>query len=206
MKTRSILSIAMLFSIFVMSTAACTTERDADEEAVAATADGLVTGSGPNGNVTITPDELSDPATGCFVLKPICSLSSGGAATSTREIAILSSDACLRRASEWSLWCGNRQGAQTTAIFKVHNVVLRSTTFVAPNDTRCVVSLGVCQRYPNVRGTFGDAFEGSDTNPIRCAARAKDFHEWCANAPLAKVSARFDQGGVAGPTTFWPAL
>ncbi len=198
---RSTICVA-LFS--VVGIAACTAEATDDDAVAESTGSELVVGA-PGSNISVTGDELADPGTGCFVTNPTCSLNAGLAlAQATREDWIRDSARCTQRAAEWSGWCGNLQGASTRASFRLHNRQVANTVFTASNDTRCVISLGFCNRSPNSKGVFGDTFEGADTDATRCAGRAKDFFDWCGNPLPAKVGARFDRGGAAGDTVLWP--
>ncbi len=107
----------------------------------------------------------------------------------------LVSSSCLPRAKEYSIWCGNRPGTPTTAIFKWADGKTMSANYVS-RGTRCAITQSKCAAYPFYIGTFQDSFENSDLHATRCEARAKEYSIWCGNPPGVSTTSTFT--GVDG--------
>jgi len=205
-RLRALAALVPGLALLAVSVSACAPDAEepaADAEYVASTTDELVTRTS-TGKVFITPDELAHPGTGCFVTNPTCALNPGASlATPTRESWVLSLDACLARAAEWSVWCGNGSNTVSSAAFQIRGDVVKQVTSRPANDTRCIVNLPVCRKAPQSVGRFGDAFGGADGVPARCSVRAAEYHQWCANLPGDRVVTSFEnRGAVQGVWAF----
>jgi hypothetical protein len=177
MKHLSTASSVVAVSLLV---AACSASPP-DEEATAASSAAL----DQNGN-------------GCVILNPVCALfpqfANGNWAPDAPGFG-QDPPSCMDRARQWSIWCGNTGGAATGAMFLVGGNPVAQTGYAA-NDTRCVVSLGGCAKLGWGPMTFGDEWANSDGDPGRCAARPKEWSDWCANPSGLPTRSFFEAPGA----------
>ncbi len=104
---------------------------------------------------------------------------------------------CERRAREFSVWCKNPAGTQTTATFYKNNSAQSTTHYAADG---CIVDLRECKSNPAgavaTRPAAGDASEEACRTQAGAAART------CGNPGGATTSARFFSGGTSKTLTY----
>ncbi len=91
---------------------------------------------------------------------------------------------CLRRASDYATWCGILQGAVSASFLVGSSVAAKA------ESTRCQVALPAagCKKHPEHKGTFNDAYEGSQYEEARCLRRAAEWQAWCDLAEPVRVT------------------